>query len=241
VECKYGCGQIGKYQLKSGDWICSPSANQCPEMRRRNSIGSKKVLHSWRSAGPKGRHWNSPFKGLTYIEIYGEEKSEIQRAKISKALKGKATGKAKTEEGELLRRKKISESKNIGGYRKESGRGKHGWYKGFWCCSSWELAWVVYNLDHGIEFRQCDETFEYLWNGGIHKYKPDFIQGTKYIEIKGYFTGQFLAKASQFKKQLVILTYKDLKNIIQYVIDKYGKDYIKLYGTVSESGLRNSA
>ena len=31
---------------------------------------------------------------------------------------------------------------------KEFGYGKHGWYKEYWCDSSWELAYVIYNLDY---------------------------------------------------------------------------------------------
>ena len=36
-----------------------------------------------------------------------------------------------------------------GGLRHGSGRGKKGWYKGYWCDSTWELAWVIYQLDNG--------------------------------------------------------------------------------------------
>ena len=45
--------------------------------------------------------------------------------------------------------------------------GIKGWYKGFWCDSSWELAYVIYNLDHGIEFRRNTEKFEYEYCGKI--------------------------------------------------------------------------
>ena len=176
----------------------------------------------------KGTHpWN-----------YGKCTSEDVKKKISEKLKIVGTGRGKTKESEELRKRKISATMKVkgGGYRKESGRGKHGWYKGFWCCSSWELAWVIYNLDHHIKFDQCKETFEYLYNGKTHKYKPDFIQNGKYIEIKGYLTNQFLSKVFQFKKQLVILTYKELEPIIGHVIHKYGRDYIKFYDGGCPSG-----
>ena len=39
-----------------------------------------------------------------------------------------------------------------GGKRHGSGRGKKGWYKGYYCDSTWELAWVIYQLDHGVKF-----------------------------------------------------------------------------------------
>jgi len=40
-----------------------------------------------------------------------------------------------------------------GGKRIGSGRGKSGWYKGYWCDSSWELAYVIYNIDHDVHNR----------------------------------------------------------------------------------------
>lgn len=37
--CKYGCGNEGKFQLKSGEWICQDSFNKCPVNRAKNSKG----------------------------------------------------------------------------------------------------------------------------------------------------------------------------------------------------------
>jgi len=48
-----------------------------------------------------------------------------------------------------------------GGKREHSGRGKQGRYNGIWCDSSWELAWVIYNFDHGIKFKRYSGYFEY--------------------------------------------------------------------------------
>lgn len=53
-----------------------------------------------------------------------------------------------------------------GGKREGSGRGKRGWYKGYYCDSSWELAWVIYNLDHGNQFkRNTNIYYEYEYGG----------------------------------------------------------------------------
>ena len=35
-----------------------------------------------------------------------------------------------------------------GGIREGAGRSKSGWYKGYYCNSSYELAWVIYSLDN---------------------------------------------------------------------------------------------
>jgi hypothetical protein len=123
---------------------------------------------------------------------------------------------------------KINASKG-GGYRKGSGRGKHGWYKGYWCDSSWELAFVIYNLEHNIDFVRNTEKFRYIFEGQIHYYIPDFIIDGIYIEIKNFDTEKTIAKHTQFKLPLKVLKRKDLKHILQYVEDKYGKDFIKLY------------
>ena len=75
-------------------------------------------------------------------------------------------GKYSDEIKELERRNKISksskENRKSGGIRKGSGRGKKGTYKGYWCDSSYELAWVIYNIDKNIPFTRNSEKFKYI-------------------------------------------------------------------------------
>jgi hypothetical protein len=66
-------------------------------------------------------------------------------------------------------------TKCSGGYRKGSGVGKGGWYKGYWCDSSYELAWVIFNIEQGNSFVRNTQEFEYIWKGKKRKYIPDFI------------------------------------------------------------------
>ena len=89
----------------------------------------------------------------------------------------------------------------IGGIRYGSSHGKKGWYKGYWCDSSWELAYVIYNLEHKINFKRNHEYFEYQFKGKIYKYYPDFIMedGTL-VEIKGYNSKKWQAKLKAFPK-----------------------------------------
>lgn len=132
-------------------------------------------------------------------------------------------------------KKKIKETNKIkhtlGGYRKGSGRGKNGWYKGYYCDSSWELAFVIYNIEHDIKFERNKNKFEYEYEGKKLKYLPDFIIDGKYIEIKGYNNKQWEAKFNQFPKNetLEVLMENEMKPYLDYVIEKYGKDFIKLY------------
>ena len=103
-------------------------------------------------------------------------------------------------------------------------------YKGYWCDSSWELAYVIYNLEHNIKFERNKQGFEYEFENKKYKYYPDFIleDGT-YVEIKGYIDKKNEIKIKSFDKKLIIIDKESIKQYINYVVEKYGKDYIKLY------------
>ena len=141
-------------------------------------------------------------------------------------------GRANSIEAEQERRRKISETmkKNplAGGLREGSGRGKKGWYKGIFCDSSWELAFVIYHIDHNIPIKRCEEKRPYEYKGRIHYYIPDFIVDNKVIEIKGFNTEQWRVKMSN-NKDVTVLYEKDMKQYFEYVENKYGKNYIKMY------------
>lgn len=144
-------------------------------------------------------------------------------------LKGSA-GIAKTPEKEIERRKKISEKAkaNNGGYRMGSGRGKKGWYKGFFCDSSWELAYVIFCLEHNIHIRRNTEKRQYEWNGKTRNYIPDFVVDGGLVEIKGYVTEEWLAKLDA-NPDVTVLYGSDLKEVFDYVNEKYGKDFVNMY------------
>lgn len=122
---------------------------------------------------------------------------------------------------------------NCGGYKKGSGRGKQGWYQGYWCQSTWELVWVIYQLDHQEEFIKCKEFFEYEFRGEKKRYYPDFIWNNQYVEIKGWRYPGTQEKLDQFpkdKKLLLIEGKKAIKPFIEYVKEKYGHyDFASLY------------
>lgn len=167
--------------------------------------------------------WN---KGLTCEtdERIKEQTEKLKNAYETGTLAPSWTGRKHTEE----QKRKIG---LFGGYRKGSGRGKKGWYKGYFCDSSWELAYVIYNLEHGIQFERNKKKFTYTFNGKEYHYLPDFIVDGKYVEIKGYWCEQWEAKYSQFPKNetLQVLTKNEIQPYLNYVIDKHGKDFISLY------------
>lgn len=119
-------------------------------------------------------------------------------------------------------------TKVSGGYRKGSGIGKSGWYKGYWCDSTYELVWVIYQLDHNKPFERNLKKYSYDWNGKTKNYIPDFIQNDTIIEIKGYVTEETKIKFSLIPN-LKILFKKDLEKEFEYVKSKYGSDFTRLY------------
>lgn len=117
-----------------------------------------------------------------------------------------------------------------GGYRKNSGRSKSGYYNNIWCDSTYELAFVIWHLDHNIPFNRCTKSFEYTYNNTIHTYYPDFIKDGIIIEIKGYHSKSVDAKTNSVISQgyqIKVLYYNDIKHMIEYCKNKYNVDDLK--------------
>lgn len=165
--------------------------------------------------------WN---KGLVGDERC--KKSEETKFKLSLVCNGKA----KTPEKEIERIRKIKEKAlNNGGYRKGSGRGIKGWYKGIFCDSSWELAFVLYCEKHNIKIKRNNKKFPYIFEGKSYNYIPDFIIDGEYLEIKGVLTEKNKAKINQFPHKLTLMMEPEMKPILEEIIKLYGKDFVRLY------------
>lgn len=127
----------------------------------------------------------------------------------------------------LETKKKISETakrnKRSGGYRHGSGRGKQGWYYDYWCDSTYELAFVIYCIDHKIKFSRNTIKYPYKKNNETHYYLPDFMmENGDLVEIKGYLTLDTLLKISAVKdRKIKVLFYEDIKYMFDYVCEKY--------------------
>jgi hypothetical protein len=132
--------------------------------------------------------------------------------------KGKKTGPRSLEDKEKI-------AKNNKG-----GRGKQGKYKNIYCNSSWELAYLIYCFDNNIKIQRNTQGFEYIFNGMKFHYFPDFIkENDTYVEIKGYKNERYNDKISQFKNKLEIIDKEKIKPYLDYVIQKYGINFIELY------------
>lgn len=121
-----------------------------------------------------------------------------------------------------------------GGYRNGSGRAKHGYYKGIYCGSTYELVWVIYNLEHDIQFQRFPGLIEYDGT----KYIPDFLIGNMIHEIKGYCDELNVAKKCEVARMngydIVVEYKKDIQYMFDYVENKYKtKKFYELYDEYS--------
>jgi hypothetical protein len=241
--CEYGCGQRAKFRFKTGIGIngkrtrkgkfcCSDFYAKCPiniEKNRQRNKGKKpspQTIEASRKVSIGRKPWHF---GLT------KDTDERLKQKTEKLKQRYASGELKnfghSHDDETKRRMSVIAVKNKnGGYIKGSGIGKKGWYKGYWCDSSWELAYVIFNLEHNIPFKRNTEKFQYEHENKIKNWIPDFIlEDNSYVEIKGYFTEKVSAKLKNFERPIKLLMKNELKEVFEYVTNRYGKDYIRLY------------
>lgn len=224
-KCKYGCGQEALFELKNGAKCCCKFSGQCPEVRRKNSEKAKIRIAISNNLGKFCEIGHSAWnKGLTKeTDERVSENSRLIKQHYKDGKKGYFNGKCHSNET----KKKLS---IFGGIKQGAGRGKKGWYKGYWCSSSWELAFIIYNLEHDIKFERNSLGFEYEFDGKRHKYYPDFIMEDKtYIEVKGYKSAKWNAKKDSFVGSLKIIDKDGIRLYIDYVESKYGKDFYRLY------------
>ena len=121
-------------------------------------------------------------------------------------------------------------------------RYKYGWYKGYHCDSSWELAFVMYHLDKQIPFeRNNKQYFEYTFENSIHRFFPDFIVEDTFIEIKGMESEQCDCKVRDIPEgvKFKILYYNDMKPYLEYAENTYGKEFYNLYDEDKASWMNN--
>lgn len=110
----------------------------------------------------------------------------------------------------------------------KTGRGKKGWYKGFFCASTYELAFVIYCLDHNIPIKKFTEYYSYEYQGKQHKYYPDFIIHDTICEIKGFWTELVDVKTSSVTDRPIKVLYrKDLREVFDYIKATYDKEVDK--------------
>lgn len=105
---------------------------------------------------------------------------------------------------------------------------KRGYYKGIWCDSSWELAYLLYCFGNNISVERNEEYFEYDFEGKTYKFYPDFIVNGKLVEIKGFYTPKNIAKKEQYPN-IEFIDKEKIQKYLDYAISNYGENFTELY------------
>lgn len=118
------------------------------------------------------------------------------------------------------------------------GWGHQGWYRGIKCDSTYELAFIIWCLDHQIEVKRCKLRIPYFYHGNTHYYSPDFEINEEIVEIKGYINERAQLKLDSATNQgykITLIGQQKIKKYLEYIKKKYNlnieRDYAKFYTT----------
>lgn len=110
---------------------------------------------------------------------------------------------------------------------RNGGEPHRGWYRNIWVDSSWELAFLMWHLDHGNEIVRCTKTFPYPFRNGVKYYRPDFIVNGKYYEIKGVMDSRSKKKLASFPYPIEVIGLRKIKPYLEYAEKTYGKEFFR--------------
>lgn len=232
MECEFGCKQEASYTLKNGKACCSEKFQSCPAFIERMRDGLRGQSNPQNQSC---RFCGSLFKRAKKHELYCKNNPNRTKQAYSWQTghtpwnKGISTPGKPHSDKTKQKMSEIAKRNGNGGYIRGSGRGKRGWYKGIWCDSSWELAYVIYCLDHHVSIERSKKRLTYEYKGQQCTYVPDFEVENEIVEIKGVNTPRWRAK-HKANPSVVVLFENDLKDVFEYVHSQYGTDFIRLYG-----------
>lgn len=226
--CEYGCGLEATHTFGNGRSCCSGYTTKCPAVREADSI-RKRGINPWEGrVHPRPRIGVAPANKGVVTSPDIREKLRLSGKKYWDSVDSSHRWDALSETDKESARNNMRKNR-IGGYIKGSGFGKSGRYGGVWCDSSWELAYLLYHLDHDIPIERNREKFTYTFEGKTHKYTPDFVVGGELIEIKGVVNPRALAKIHQCTREVILITKTEISPYLEYATTKYGKNFIELY------------
>lgn len=216
--CKF-CGSERKSNnsLAQHEIRCKSNADRIP-------------IHIPTTKGIRGKKGSNQYTKAQRLGLPKPEVSEETRNKMRKSAKRQGETMWTVEQREKHSRvMKEAVAKNPESYTKGnvSGRVKMVQYNGHLLKGTWELKTAMWLDGQGLEWEPENYFCEYVWNGGTHRYYPDFyvFEYDVYIEVKGYKTDRDEAKWSQFDRKLVIIDKRVIheleKKSIAEIIDEY--------------------
>jgi hypothetical protein len=166
----------------------------------------------------------SPLRGKTLDEIVRDPEKTRMLMSLS------STGRICADETrKLLSAKRVQSLADGKGFS----FGNKGYFDGFWFDSSWELAFYLWHRDvnevkprknTGIRLKFEDD------KGKIRTMIPDFeMPDGKLVEIKGFPSQFTAAKVRCLSNSVQFLFYADVKLMLKYCRDKYGKEFWKSF------------
>jgi len=207
-------------KMKSGE-LDYGFTNKCHtfETRKKNSDAIKLAFKEGRlnvdreNNGMYGKHIPNKYKGVSFDEQYGKDRSIEIRKKISKSSAG--------ENNPMYGKPSPS----------GSGNGWSGWYKGWFFRSLLELSYMVNVIDRfNLEWTpaECKKyRIEYIsYDGNSRTYCADFIIADKYmVECKP--KKLWKSKIVKLKKEAALVFCKH-HNLIYKIVDVTRLDYIDI-------------
>lgn len=210
----------GKYNKTCSLECAHKLTNKHTNLELKNKRISEHSAHYCSNKGKKfiNGEWviDPNWKPYNICSICGEKIYNKKRKYCSDECRNK---------GKFIKLNNAAKKRNLGGYNFNSiKKHHHGNYKGIHCDSSWELAYLVWCLEHNIKIERCNEIRYYTIDNKTYKYFPDFKVNNKIIEIKGYYSKYAKIKSEQ-NPDIKVLLKNDLNDILKYVTKKYGNKF----------------
>lgn len=199
------CPKCNEKHSKNGKF-CSRSCANSRKWSERDKL--KKSI-----AGKKFHRENPEIKILS-----GQKRKRLNPPKISECVvcEKKFKGIRKTCSKKCL---SINQRNNALKQKKHGG-GKKGVYRNFYCDSTYELAFLIYHLDHDIPIKRCEEKRPYIHKDTTYMYNPDFVVNGKIYEIKGYMSEKSKSKL-KCNPDVILIDKPKIQKYIKYVKKTY--------------------
>jgi hypothetical protein len=204
------CPKCQKLHDKPGTHCSRSCANKRPqteETRRKQS--------EWSKANPRGWNQKSKKERITHAKVVAANRKKPRKITTCRQCNNTF------EHPAHLPRYFCSNECQGQGVRIGAGYARKGLYRGFWCDSSYELAVVIYCLDHNIPIKRNKKSYIYFWEGRRRRYTPDFRIAGTLVEIKGYYTPITDVKIASVNEPVLLMCRADLHNVFQYITWKY--------------------
>lgn len=188
---------------RSNSGPCQQFREQCLANRLKKK--QEKLLR-WKASKPKCKYCGN---------LIDTENKQALKNFCNRVCLAKYSNQFKTEESHIKATRK--------------GNAHHGWYKNIPYDSSFELAFIIYNIEClDKEVSRYKGWRTYIYNNEKHRYYPDFIINDKVYEVKGQLTDIDKAKLEQ-NKDIILVSKSFINDCRKYCINKYGKKFWELF------------